>query len=940
MPDIPDVGLTLSVEPQATLRRRRAMIGQGIRIHVRAFDRATGLPVSAGADPSLTIYPPATVAEPIAVPINLPTAELTADGSGQWYADIGGDKAGMWIAYAAMTAPRSAAAEIAFDVTTSGGVVPNPAAPMVTTADLYPVLTQGGGVLTAVRHGALPAVTTADRNAAVLVALDGASKQVALGTVLDAAGGAGTDAGAAAGASAGSAAGTTAGTAAGAASGATAGAAAGATAGADAAAPVIAQAAADALTATTKAGEAVASADAAVVARDIAIAAQQAASDQAIAAAGAVTGITAPAIPGVGLSVAGADGGTYMEVLADGSDWQTVPLRWTAMPDGSVRIARPDLAALVTLLAGGGVGVGGAASAFLTDIDNSDLIFAAADLIGDTYFEFRRDGSFAVAGLQFRLVSGRGEIADLAGNTLVSSPADGVLGMPGGSVQSSPIPGLDTTWVNSTGDIVAAIDNAGNFLGNFPTAALADGFTAVEIATYDGLALAKSGEAARQVNTNLPLLTNADINLIAAYGQSLSWGHEGYPNISRYSVSGCLMVGDSTSISDDTLTAWAACGTSQFNPLIGAIRPSAGAPVAAQAAIDAMAAGATPHSSERDCGELNFLRRAWYEWRGIPLDSAHALVSMQCGQGGMSIAALSKGASPEYYNRIATAAATCKGLATSGGKSSQLAAVSFLQGETDMPITPLATYQSAVLALRADINADTAVGVFGQARMPGFYTYQTGGSWVRDVYSAAPAQAQLDLTLSQPNWFLTGPAYPVTDKVSGHLDANGYRWLGVMFGKVQFRTMVLRQGWRPLYMLGAVGRGSSVLVYFNVPAPPLQFALPYVVNTATDYANKGLVVADVGGDVAISSVALAGAACVLITLARPLVGAFTVAAGTFRGSVGNTCICDSDGTQSYDNYEYFTGSSFYASANIPALVDKPYPLNNWCCIGTVNGAYI
>ncbi|HBV3088031.1 TPA: hypothetical protein MDT89_005392 [Klebsiella pneumoniae] len=124
---------------------------------------------------------------------------------------------------------------------------------------------------------------------------------------------------------------------------------------------------------------------------------------------------------------------------------------------------------------------------------------------------------------------------------------------------------------------------------------------------------------------------------------------------------------------------------------------------------------------------------------------------------------------------------------------------------------------------------------------------------------------------------------------------------------------------------------DEVLLSFLTPSPPAQFKETYVVNTATMYPNKGFLAKDDIGVVDLLSVAIVGQCCLSIKLSRQTSGDVYIwyAPGTtYRGN-GN--LCDSDTTVSPYNYEYRAGSGQYPSANIAALVDKPYPLNNWCC---------
>jgi hypothetical protein len=153
--DIPDVRLSLTADAPAGTAVRQAMLGQGVRVTVRAIDAATRAPVPT-ADPALRVFPPVTEADPTPAPLLLPTSLLTEAGPGVWFADVEANAAGAWVVYAAATTPRAAAAQIAFVVASVAGVVPAASAPMLTTQDLWPILTESGGILTATRVPALP----------------------------------------------------------------------------------------------------------------------------------------------------------------------------------------------------------------------------------------------------------------------------------------------------------------------------------------------------------------------------------------------------------------------------------------------------------------------------------------------------------------------------------------------------------------------------------------------------------------------------------------------------------------------------------------------------------------------------------------------------------------------------------------------------------------
>src|SRR4051812_41432249 len=107
----PDLGITLTAEPMVTNRRRRAAIGQGIRLTARVFDRTTGI-LTAATDTTIIIQPPVTSFGALPAPLRFPISELTPAGTGVWRLDVLADKAGIWPARAECSAPRAAAVEI------------------------------------------------------------------------------------------------------------------------------------------------------------------------------------------------------------------------------------------------------------------------------------------------------------------------------------------------------------------------------------------------------------------------------------------------------------------------------------------------------------------------------------------------------------------------------------------------------------------------------------------------------------------------------------------------------------------------------------------------------------------------------------------------------------------------------------------------------------
>lgn len=420
-----------------------------------------------------------------------------------------------------------------------------------------------------------------------------------------------------------------------------------------------------------------------------------------------------------------------------------------------------------------------------------------------------------------------------------------------------------------------------------------------------------------------------DFNHVLAYGQSLSSGWEGWPALSVTQRHDSLMIGASVHGASENKPAWTPIGEAAFRPLVATVVSNGQqAEVLAPEAVAALKPGTAA------LGET-VLEGALDHWRGRQLAAGPGhpsgrFVATTCGVGGRTIEQLSLGAGA--FNRLRMAAASGRQLAEAQARSYGIAAVLWLQGEGNSVgggTADRAEYLKLCATLQADINREVAGGIAGQDRPPAIFTHQVGGIYVRDANELSIPMAQLDCAFSLPDWFMAAPAYPVTEK-GGHLDANGYRWLGQQFGKVMHRVLDLGQGWQPLHPLRATWRGTQVLVEFHVPHPPLAFSPCYVRTRATSYPDGGFSVTDESGRIAIAAAAVVEETCVLLVLARAP-GANPVlwyADQTVHRGYGN--LRDSDPTEASQAYEYHPGSGQYPGAEIAELVGRPYPLWNWC----------
>uniref|UniRef100_A0AAU8EFG0 Tail fiber protein n=1 Tax=Klebsiella phage vB_Kpn2-P2 TaxID=3230849 RepID=A0AAU8EFG0_9VIRU len=420
------------------------------------------------------------------------------------------------------------------------------------------------------------------------------------------------------------------------------------------------------------------------------------------------------------------------------------------------------------------------------------------------------------------------------------------------------------------------------------------------------------------------------LSWILVYGQSLSTSQEGFPALSKevYSNLSNLMLGDSSRPNSRTAANFVPVGSPVLNPLKAVVQTSSGDAVMTDSAVAALAAG-SPNEGEGAEGCVNMFRSMFLRQLGLQKDDTRRLVLSSCGVNGRTIEALSKGASPELYNRVREAYNQIKAIADAGNMSFGLAAICFLQGEWNYSTSyggdnTREGYKALQRQLKSDLTSDFAQNQYP----PAMYTYQTSGAYTSDANELAIGMAQLDLALEKTGTYGVTPSYPFPDK-GGHLTSNGYRWMWMQFAKVMFRTLVLGQGWEPLHCISAETVGKVSYLNYAVPYPPLKWGKPYVGRTATDYTNKGYRATDDAGTLPISSVEIVRDTVVKITYSRNAVGTVKIWYADKTTHNGNGCLMDSDPFIATENYVYVEGSGQYADENIAELVDKPYPLNNW-----------
>lgn len=454
----------------------------------------------------------------------------------------------------------------------------------------------------------------------------------------------------------------------------------------------------------------------------------------------------------------------------------------------------------------------------------------------------------------------------------------------------------------------------------------------LDLSVADAQNKAYSQNIRSQYNSQVQRLVSQLIHLLI-YGQSLGTYQEGWPALSKTPVEGYdnLMLGYSIRPSSRGNPAFVPLGEAALKPLKAVVQSISGDAVLTDAEVAALPAG-SQNEGEGGVAMANFLRKLWLQKNCLESDSTRRFVTTSSGVNGRTIEELSKGASPERYQRPLQAVQQVKALADKEGVSYSIGAIIWIQGEWNYNGTnggdqTKAGYKAKMQTLFTNMISDMAVGIAGQKSPPAIFMYQTGGNFSADTYDLAIGMAQWEYCRESKNAYLTTPAYPYPDK-GGHLTGNGYRWMDMQFAKVMHRVLNEGQGWEPLGPRKIIITGNVIFVFYHVPYPPLQFRPSYVGRTATMYADRGFRVTDSAGAVAISSVEIAADTIIKITLATTPTGDTKLWYGDKTTHGGNGNVFDSDPFVASENYVYTAGSGQYADENIPELVGKPYPLNN------------
>ena len=432
-----------------------------------------------------------------------------------------------------------------------------------------------------------------------------------------------------------------------------------------------------------------------------------------------------------------------------------------------------------------------------------------------------------------------------------------------------------------------------------------------------------------------PLKTG--VNIYIFYGQSLAIGDEAFTTVTRQpSQLGNVMLGlcvrgryyDKTSDS----TFGVIGGENKYYPLQE--KRQNGANIITDPSVSTRL-GETVAS-----GFAETLKTLHNRSLGVINDEQTIIACSVTGAVGTALSTLLKGAtSTPYYQRlISCVQGHMQAAAAAGHTDVRVAGLVFLQGENDYAGTTRESYLQMLNQLIDDFNADVKA-ITGQTDNPGFYLYQTGGTYVSQSQgNTLPVDmAQLDIT-SRPDAFMVAPMFPYPQAVAAktHKSANAYRWWGCAAANA-VHHIYKGMNHSPFKMIKAVYDGTRIYVPFMVPCPPLTIQPFYVVSTPTIKTDWGFTVIDGTGTLtgAALNVEIVSPSVVCITPSRSLSGSIRINLGDQLHGGGHN-IADSSPQQAIFNWQYYGDDNQRSYENISSLNDEPYSLCNFAAIQTIN----
>lgn len=458
------------------------------------------------------------------------------------------------------------------------------------------------------------------------------------------------------------------------------------------------------------------------------------------------------------------------------------------------------------------------------------------------------------------------------------------------------------------------------------------------------VAYAMSGQ-----NDLMPIVQQIErgkVNIFLTYGQSLNRSARGYPPLTTaqpsYSDTYVYSLGQANRPANATNPIYEPVTSGALYPLLAVSHDNDGN-ILDHAALEAIGPDTAVPGESISISATYWLRQQYLAKHNLIEDPDTPFVVLDCAVGGQSVSDLSKPTNPDdvatsYYNRILSGLTQIRDHPDFAGKEFVLPKVDWRQGENDYheglsgDNPTVESYMAAVQQLMDDIYADTlAIFNNGQKR-PAVFVAQAGGAFTTDATNLHVGQAQLNLVTQEDGYFPTGPNYPVVNVASAHPDNNGYRWLGQYCGRAWASVLVHGRLPNIVYPRSATWNAATneVIIDFVSTGGPISEGHPYDGFTAQTVANLGISAKYGSTILPLSNVRLVGAMTVAATLLVTPAGAPLIQIGTKaldNGYIGLRCASRMVAPESYT---FIPNAGQDPAANVPALVGKPYNLDDWC----------
>lgn len=366
----------------------------------------------------------------------------------------------------------------------------------------------------------------------------------------------------------------------------------------------------------------------------------------------------------------------------------------------------------------------------------------------------------------------------------------------------------------------------------------------------------------------------ADINLVVSYGQSLSVGAAGVPAVST------AQRFDNLSFAGGVRTQHATDPYSGFEPLIERDH------------VDGVL-GETPITGATDMIKELILA----ENRISYTQQSYQMLGTAPGIGGIAITGLVSG--QPAFTRMSDNIQQGYTLAQSAGKSYQVGAIFWIQGET---VTDAAAYKTALQQIQVDASA-VANAAFGQSSIR-VISYQTAYHPDTPDDPVIP-QVQYEVARDNAAFYMACPIYWTGPDL--HKTATVYKIIGAYMGLAYKRIEVDGIDWKPVSPRTIKRQGNVITARFWVPRGQLAFDT----STLSLRTNYGFSVLSSGGTpITISSVSITGPDTVRIVTASSAAGGVlrygSTDGGNLRDTQGESIVFDGGGIN--------------------------HPMHNWCVV--------